>query len=81
VINIGDMMQRWTNGRFASTPHRVANRTGKGRLSIPFFVNPDYGVTVAPVLGGERRGEALYEPLNCGPYIEAAYRAAWPRGG
>ena len=81
VINIGDMMQRWTNGRFASTPHRVANRTGKGRLSIPFFVNPDYGVTVAPVLGGKRRGEALYEPLTCGPYIEAAYRAAWPRGG
>jgi len=81
VINIGDMMQRWTNGRFASTPHRVANRTGQGRCSIPFFVNPDYGVTIAPVLGGERRNAALYEPLACGPYIEAAYRAAWPRAG
>ncbi len=81
VINIGDMMQRWTNGRFVSTPHRVANRTGQGRFSIPFFVNPDYGATIAPALGGKARGAALYEPLACGPYIEAAYRAAWPRAG
>ena len=81
VINIGDMMQRWTNGRFVSTPHRVANRTGQGRFSIPFFVNPDYGATIAPALGGEARGAALYEPLACGPYIEAAYRAAWPHAG
>jgi isopenicillin N synthase-like dioxygenase len=81
VINVGDMMQRWTDGRFASTPHRVANRTGQGRFSIPFFVNPDYDATIAPVLGGETRGAALYEPLACGPYIEAAYRAAWPRAG
>ena len=77
VINIGDMMQRWTNGRFVSTPHRVANRTGRGRFSVPFFVNPDYDATIAPAFGGE----ALYEPLACGPYIEAAYRAAWPRAG
>jgi isopenicillin N synthase-like dioxygenase len=81
VINVGDMMQRWTDGRFASTPHRVANRTGQGRFSIPFFVNPDYDATIAPVLGGETRDAAFYEPLACGPYIEAAYRAAWPRAG
>jgi isopenicillin N synthase-like dioxygenase len=81
VINIGDMMQRWTNGRFVSTPRRVANRTGRDRISVPFFVNPDYGATIAPALGGEGRAEALYEPLASGPYIEAAYRAAWPRAG
>jgi hypothetical protein len=33
------------------------------------------------VLGGETRDAAFYEPLACGPYIEAAYRAAWPRAG
>src|SRR5271165_5909271 len=81
VINIGDMMQRWTNGRFVSTPHRVANRTGRDRISAPFFVNPSYDATIAPALGGAARAEPLYEPLACGPYIEAAYRAAWPHAG
>jgi isopenicillin N synthase-like dioxygenase len=76
VINIGDMMQRWTNDRFVSTPHRVANRTGRDRISVPFFVNPDFGAMITPVADA---GEPRYAPLACGPYIEAAYRAAWPR--
>jgi isopenicillin N synthase-like dioxygenase len=79
VINIADMMQRWTNGRFVSTPHRVANRTGKDRISVPFFANPDYHATIAPLTRGLAAGERSYEPLACGPYVEAAYLAAWPR--
>jgi isopenicillin N synthase-like dioxygenase len=46
VINIADMMQRWTNGRFISTPHKVRNRSGKDRISVPFFANPDYDATI-----------------------------------
>ncbi|KAI9742963.1 MAG: hypothetical protein M1818_003258 [Claussenomyces sp. TS43310] len=37
VINIADFMQFFTNGHFASTVHRVVNKTGKERYSIPFF--------------------------------------------
>jgi isopenicillin N synthase-like dioxygenase len=77
VVNIADMMQRWTNGRFVSTPHRVRNRTGRDRISAPFFANPDYDAVIAPLAGGGREG-ASYAPLACGPYVEAAYRAAWP---
>ena len=80
VINIGDMMQRWTGGRFVSTPHRVANRTGRGRLSVPFFVNPDYDATISPAPDPQGRG-AEAASFACGPTIEAAYRAAWPRAG
>jgi isopenicillin N synthase-like dioxygenase len=72
VINIGDMMQRWTESRFVSTPHRVANRSGHDRISVPFFANPDYAAVITP-LTGDRTGA-----LACGPYVEAAYRAAWP---
>lgn len=79
VINIADMMQRWTNGRFVSTPHRVRNRTGRDRISVPFFANPDYGAVITPLIGTGGEGEASYGPLACGPYVEAAYRAAWPR--
>jgi isopenicillin N synthase-like dioxygenase len=78
VINIADMMQRWTNGRFVSTPHRVANRTGRDRISVPFFANPDYSATITPLARDLPAGAVLYEPLACGPYVEAAYRAAWP---
>ena len=79
VINIADMMQRWTNGRFVSTPHRVANRTGRDRYSVPFFANPDYDATITPLTGWAAAGAEPYAPLACGPYVEAAYRAAWPR--
>jgi isopenicillin N synthase-like dioxygenase len=78
VINIADMMQRWTNGRFVSTPHRVRNRTGRDRISVPFFANPDYGAVITPLAGIGAEGPTSYGPLACGPYVEAAYRAAWP---
>jgi isopenicillin N synthase-like dioxygenase len=40
AVNAGDMMFRWTNGRFKSTPHRAVPPVGRPRYAIPFFLGP-----------------------------------------
>ena len=57
VVNIGDMMSMWSNGRYASTVHRVVNMTGKERYSIPFFLNPDVGTIVESLPTCRRKDE------------------------
>jgi len=47
VINIGDMLEAWTNGVFTATSHRV-RKVGTERYSFPFFATCDYDTVVAP---------------------------------
>jgi isopenicillin N synthase-like dioxygenase len=42
IVNAGDMLSEITAGAIRSAPHRVINRAGKGRYSIPFFYDPDF---------------------------------------
>lgn len=49
VMNVGDMLHRWSNGLLKSTPHRVTNRTGRERYSVPFFFDPDVSTVIAPL--------------------------------
>jgi isopenicillin N synthase-like dioxygenase len=49
VCNIGDMLDRLTNGFYRSTPHRVRNISGRNRLSFPFFFDPNWNAKIQPL--------------------------------
>lgn len=63
VINIGDMMNIWSDGIYASTPHRVINRSGKERYSVPFFVNPNFDTPYAPLVKNPNQKTTKFESL------------------
>lgn len=49
VVNIGDMIERWTNGMWKSTMHRVIHRGNRERISVPFFFEPGFDAEVKPL--------------------------------
>jgi len=76
VINLGDLMQCWTNDRWRSTLHRVVNPPGLSmanseRQSIGFFVHPDYDARIACIESCLEAGESpLYPPVTAGEHIK-----------
>ena len=68
VINIGDMMQVWSNDEYRAALHRVRPITDRPRLSVPFFFNPSYATDCAPLEPLAAAEGPHYRPVNWGTF-------------
>ena len=68
VVNVGDLLARWSNDVFRSTPHRVINRSGRERCSLVLAWDPDFDTVIDPALTSTS-APARYPPVRCGDYI------------
>ena len=69
IVNVADLLSRWTAGEYKSTPHRVVNNSGLERLSIvlAFDPNPETMIDPKDIFG--KNFEANEEPITCGDYL------------
>jgi isopenicillin N synthase-like dioxygenase len=74
TVNLGDLMQRWTNDRWRSTMHRVVLVNGAGpRLSIPFFHNANWDAQIECIVAD---GEApRHAPTTAGHHLMEKFRS------
>lgn len=79
VINIGDLAERWSDGRLPSTRHRVRNTTGEARYSIAVFHDPNPDALVKPSdLGSDSNS---FEPIQAANYIHQRNTGAFAHFG
>ena len=81
AVNSGDMMTRWTNGRFKSTPHRAVPPVGRHRYAIPFFLGPHIDTVIACLPTCQSADNPpRFEPITYDAYLhwwyDANYNAA-----
>ncbi len=74
VVNIGDLMARWTNDQYTATFHRVINKSSRDRYSIAFFMDPDYHANVECLPSCKSKNRpAKYDPIIAGDYMNKRF--------
>ena len=81
VINIGDLLARWTNDRWVSTLHRVVEPEGgkstARRQSIAYFMNPNYDAEIAAINTCVKEGDQpLYDTVLAGKYLMDKFKVS-----
>lgn len=78
VMNVGDMLHRWSNGRLRSTPHRVVNRSDRDRFSIAFFFDPHMSTIVEPLASCvEADHRRAFDPVQFAAFVRAQLEASY----
>jgi isopenicillin N synthase-like dioxygenase len=75
VINIGDLLAYWTDGRFRSTPHRVTTPTARSRYSVATFLQPHIDTPLTSLTGAGARSQVLTAGEHYLRSINNAYAA------
>jgi isopenicillin N synthase-like dioxygenase len=76
AVNSGDMMKRWTNGRFKSTPHRALPPVGQHRYAIPFFLGPHMDTVIECLPTCQGPGNPVkFAPISYEDYLKWWYDA------
>ena len=82
VVNLGDMIERWTNGLYRSNLHRVLNRArGRSRYSVAYFSNPDFHsrVECLPTCT-DAAHPARYAPCTAGQHLQESFERSYAKG-
>jgi isopenicillin N synthase-like dioxygenase len=70
LVNNADMCRRWTNDRWRSAPHRVINKAGAARYSIPYFFGTRPDVRLACLPTCQSAGNPpKHAPMSFGEYL------------
>ncbi len=76
VVNSGDMLHRWTNGRYKSTPHRALPPIGQDRYAIPYFFGPHLDTMIECLPTCQGPGDLpKFPPMTYDEYISWWYDA------
>jgi isopenicillin N synthase-like dioxygenase len=74
IVNLGDMLARWTNDRYCATVHRVQSPRTADRYSVPTFVNPSYDTVVECLPSCLGDGEQpKYPTTTSGAYLQSRF--------
>ena len=77
IVNVGDLLARWTDGFYRSTPHRVINQSNQERLSLVLAFDPNAETMIDPrtIFGSEHVSKE--EPISCGDYLTWRFNKAF----